>query len=206
MDSDLQLLERWRAGDARAGNDLFKRHFDSVWRFFDNKIDGDVDELVQGTFLACVKSRDRFRAQSSFRTYVFAIARNELYRFLRRRRRDADALDFGITSLANLGTTPSSFAARNQEHQLLLSALYELPVDQQVLLELHYWEDMAPKELAEVFDIPSSTARSRLMRARQGLRAVMEKLAKESPADLHRSDDSLDRWARSLRGKWSGPR
>lgn len=201
VDNDLRLLERWRAGDNRAGNDLFKRHFDSVWRFFDNKIDGDVDELVQGTFLACVKSRDRFRAQSSFRTYVFAIARNELYRFLRKRRRDADALDFGVTSLAHLGTTPQSYIARNEEHQRLLQALYELPVEQQVLLELHYWEEMTPSQLAEVFGIPPSTARSRLMRARQGLRAVMEKQAKSGAVPALGSDESLDAWARGLRAK-----
>lgn len=199
VDNDLRLLQRWRAGDNRAGNELFKRHFDSIWRFFDNKIDGDVDELVQGTFLACVKSRDAFRAQSSFRTYLFAIARNELYRFLRKRRRDADALDFGVTSLAHLGTTPQSYIARNEAHQRLLQALYQLPVEQQVLLELHYWEEMTPTLLAEVFDIPPSTARSRLMRARQALRAVMDQQEKKGDVPDYSSDDSLDAWARSLR-------
>lgn len=206
MDNDIELLERWRAGDNQAGNELFKRHFDSVWRFFDNKIDGDVDELVQTTFLACVKSRERFRAQSTFRTYLFAIARNELYGYLRRRRRDAENIDFGVTSLALLGTTPRSAVARGQEYQLLLAALYELPVEQQVLLELHYWEEMTPSELAEVFEIPPSTVRSRLLRARQSLREAMRKLAEHATAPLSSSDEHLDAWARSLRAKSGHPR
>jgi sigma-70-like protein len=72
-DADLSLLNRWCAGDASAGNDLFKRHFASMYRFFERKIDGEIDDLVQETFLQCLKSRQAFQRQSSFRTYLFAI-------------------------------------------------------------------------------------------------------------------------------------
>lgn len=199
MDRDLELLQRWRDGEAGAGNQLFKRHFDSLWRFFDNKLDGDVDELVQATFLACVRSRDRFKGQSSFRTYVFVIARNELYRHLRKRKRDADALDFGVTSLADLRTTPGSWLARKKDCQLLLHALQELPVEQQIVLELHYWEDMTPTELAAMFEITPSAMRSRLLRARESLRELVTRLADQQLGDIDAGAGGFDAWARSLR-------
>lgn len=192
MTSDLELLERWRADDQEAGNLLFKRHFDSLCQFFENKLGGeDVAELVQRTFLACVRSRDSFRQQSSFRTYMFAIARNELYAFFRRRRSDNDRLDFEHSSVADLRTSPSSAIARDQRHGLLLEALRSVPVEQQMLLELHYWEELDAGELAEVMGVERTTARTRLHRARERLRVEFERrrdaaglAAEDSEAEL----------------------
>lgn len=134
---DLALLESWRSGDKSAGEALFARHFDSLCAFFVTKCN-DPDDLVQRTLLACVNARDQFRAQSSFRTYLFAIARNELHQYLRRMQRDRDRLDFQISSVADLVTTPATRLARRAEQQRMVEVLRQLPVDQQTLLELFY--------------------------------------------------------------------
>lgn len=201
MTPDIDLLNQWRDGDNEAGEVLFKRHFDSIYRFFANKVQGDIDELVQTTFLNCMRARQQFRAQSSFRTYLFTIARNELYRYLRRRQRDDARLDFSVTSLADLAVTPRTRIAGDEERQQLLRALRQLPVEQQVLLELHYWEEMTPIELAEVFDVAQATARTRLFRARAALREEMERLV-DAPALSYQSVENLDAWAGQLRAKW----
>src|SRR5262245_61871458 len=72
MEGDLELLERWRTGDRQAGEALFARYFAEVCRFFQHKIEDKADDLVQQTFMACVKARNQFRNASSFRTYLFA--------------------------------------------------------------------------------------------------------------------------------------
>lgn len=198
MDDDLELLERWCGGDNNAGNQLFQRHFAGVYRFFRNKLPDAADELVQATFLACVKSRDRFRGQSSFRTYIFAIARNELFAYLRKVQRRRDDLDFDQVSMADLGTSPTGRLARDQERQRLLQALCTLPVEQQVLLELFYWEGMSTAELAEVLGIAEPAGRTRLSRARKALRERMETLA-GAAAGAPQSLEDLDAWARRLR-------
>lgn len=200
MASDVELLERWRAGDKQAGDLLVGRHFDSVCGFFENKTQGDIDELVQETFLACTRARDQFAQRSSFRTYLFTIARHQLYRYWRKRRRDGEALDFGVTSVADLATSPSKRMARSQRHKLLLQALRALPLDQQVMLELHYWEDMAIGELAEVFEATAGAMRVRLFRARQALRDRMDALAADPSAGGGSLAD-FEAWARSLHGK-----
>jgi RNA polymerase sigma-70 factor (ECF subfamily) len=79
VDPDLGLLEKWCTGDSNAGQELFTRHFADIYRFFEHKVGPDADDLAQQTFMACVSSRDRFRRRSTFRTYLFAIARNQLY-------------------------------------------------------------------------------------------------------------------------------
>jgi RNA polymerase sigma-70 factor (ECF subfamily) len=198
VDTDLELLDRWCSGDADAGNQLVLRYFDSLYRFFDNKVGTDSDELIQATFLACVQSREQFRRLSSFRTYLFTIARNELYDYLRQRHRHRGDIDVNEASIQDLGTSPSARVARSQEHKFLLLALRSLPVEQQVLLELHYWEDMEAPELAEVFGVAVTAMRMRLTRARQALHAQMESM-EESPPLTHSSLEDLDVWARRIR-------
>jgi RNA polymerase sigma factor (sigma-70 family) len=83
--TDLELLASWRDGDTKAGNALFDRYFDALFRFFRNKVQEGAEDLVQQTFLALVQSRDRFRGDSSFRTYLFTAARSKLYNYLERR-------------------------------------------------------------------------------------------------------------------------
>lgn len=184
MDEDLRLLARWRAGDAAAGRDLFRRHFDEIYRFFEHKVGGDADDLAQRTFTACIAAvREQFRGQSSFRTYLFAIARNELYSYLRRLPR-AEHVDVEETSLADLVTSLPSRLARAREIEMLRAVLRELPTEQQLLLELHYWHQLDGAALAEVFHIPAGTIRVRLLRARRALRDRMESFDPHALAGL----------------------
>ena len=194
--SDSELLDQWREGNERAGNELFERHFPSVFRFFENKLDHGVEDLVQDVFLACSRGRDRFRKDASFRTYLFKIARNKLYDHFRARYRDV--IDFTERSAVDLGTSPSRAAGRKQEQQLLLRALRAVPVDYQIALELYYWEGLRGPELAEVLDINPNTVRSRLHRARKALEATIAKCA-AAPETIEATITNLDQWAESVR-------
>jgi RNA polymerase sigma-70 factor (ECF subfamily) len=193
--TDLDLLEQWRAGNADAGQALFERHFDSIYGFFETKCPNEADELVQSTFLAVLRARTQFRGDSSFRTYLFTIARNELYRVLRTRQRKGTQVDFALSSIAELVSTPGTRMARNQEHRHLVEALQRLPVEQQTLLERHYWEDLEIAELAQIFDAPAATIRTRLHRARKALRELVEHAA---PRPALESLETMDAWARGL--------
>jgi RNA polymerase sigma factor (sigma-70 family) len=191
---DLALLDRWRDGDNAAGQTLFQRHFASVFGFFETKCRAEAEELTQSTFLACVRAKDQFRKASSFRTYLFAIARNELHHLLRTRQRKDDKLDFEISSLADLASSVGTKLMRDEEHRRVVAALQQLPVDQQMLLELHYWEDQDISSLAEVFDVPPATIRTRLHRARKALRDVVGKIAPPGALD---TDETMERWIKN---------
>lgn len=203
-EDDYALLDAWRAGDANAGNALFERHFDAICRFFRNKVTSAVDDLIQRTFLACVESRDRFRGDSSFRTYLFTLARNELYAHLRRSGREQARFDPLEQSVHDLAPTPTHVAARRAEQRMLLAALRRLPVELQLALELYYWEDMPAPELARVLDVPEGTVRTRLRRAKQLVEQRLRELG-EGEAELASTLAGLDDWARSLRASSQSP-
>ena len=171
---DRALFDRWRRGEIAAGEQLFERYFDSLYGFFETKCPEEADELVQSTFLGCLRGREAFRHAASFRTYVFAIARNQLYDFLRERHRGR-VIDVELSSIEDLHSTPGSRLTRHREQRQLIAAMRRLPLEQQTLLELHYMEDMAIDELAEVFGSPAVTIRSRLHRARRQLREILQR-------------------------------
>lgn len=195
VEPDLELLERWRNGDREAGESLFARYCSDIYRFFKNKVGLEAEELAQATFLAAVESRDQFRAQSSFRTFIFAIARHKLYDFLRAQTQ-AKAVDFEVTSLAEIVTSLASRLGRAQEVGRLRPALARLPAEQQLLLELHYWHELDARALAEVFDATPGAIRVRLLRARaalrEGLRGTIDDLGDDGQDPISRSMRDLD--------------
>jgi RNA polymerase sigma-70 factor, ECF subfamily len=196
--SDGALLERWRAGDTASGEALFERYYDMVERFFLNKVASGVQDLVQETFIRCVESRDQIRDDDRFRVYMFGVAYHVLSAHLRERYRGNRAVDLSEVSVCDLAPGPGSVVAQRREHRLLIEALRNIPVDDQVLLELHYWEQLTTHQMAEVLGIPVGTARGRLQRARTKLEEVMQRLA-ESPQDLTSTLARLDDWAAECR-------
>lgn len=196
--TDLELLDAWRAGDRTAGEELFERHFDAVARFFRNKVAHGIDDLIQRTFLQCVESKDRFRGEASFRTFLFAVAHNVLGKHYRSQRRHGGRIDFGVTSVHDLAPSPSVVIAQHREHRVLLQALRRIPLEHQIVLELYYWEKLTAAEVGRVLDVPEGTARTRIRRAKQLLEEQMTKLV-EDKALLESTLVNLDAWAASLR-------
>jgi len=195
---DLELLAAWRAGDTAAGNTLFERYFVPVRRFFRNKVLGDVDDLIQKTFLACVEGRDRFRGDASFRRYLFGVANNILRVHYRGKRKDGDGLDFSTMSAMDLAPTPSQAFALGDEQRIVLEALRRIPLEYQIALELFYWEELPVLELAEVLEVPVGTVKTRLRRGRQLLEQKIGELG-ASPERLQTTLTNLDKWAKELR-------
>lgn len=198
MRSDLELLASWRDGDQASGSELFRRYFDPLYRFFVNKVAVEAEDLMQNTWMACVRYGDSLERASSFRAYLFTVARNELYRHLRARRPDTE-VDFGASSIIDLSPSPVTVLGSAERERRLLGALRSLPVESQVILELHYWEDLTTAELAEILELPHGTAKSRLRRAKQLLDQALHRGRKATDTD------AMDRWVRSMREKVGDP-
>jgi RNA polymerase sigma factor (sigma-70 family) len=198
VSTDPQLLARWREGDEEAGNELFTRYFDAVYRFFCNKVSEGIEDLVQDAFLACVDGRDRLRDDQAFRGYLFTSARRILWRHCERRAKRAERFDSATQSVADLDPSPSAVVSGRLEQRLLLEALRRVPLDHQVVLEMYYWEDMSGPELAQILDIPEATVRSRLRRGLERLRKALAELS-GTEHRLHETQTDFEAWARSLR-------
>jgi RNA polymerase sigma-70 factor (ECF subfamily) len=197
-DDDERLLRAWRDGDQDAGNALVDRHFSTVYRFFRSKVDDDVEDLTQRTFLASMEGLERLRRDRDFRAYLLGIARRLLLRRFRDQAIRGRYEDPMMVSAAELGGSPSQEVAAADERRLLLLGLRRIPLDLQICLELHYWEGMAVADIAEVLSVPPGTVKSRLHRAREQLRLRIQDM--HDDANLVESTISdLARWAAGLK-------
>lgn len=194
---DAELLRRWRAGDNRAGAEIYDRHAPALARFFQNKLPDQCEEMMQQTFLALVESRDRINEGVTLRAFILSIARHKLIDHLRKisgGRHEPEELG----SIAALAPGASTVVAQKREQRLLLEGLRRIPVEHQTALELYYWEGLNANEIAAVFGISHSAMRSRLAKARSLLEQAMAELA-TTPELLSNTISGLDDWAAQIR-------
>lgn len=181
---DAELLRAWCAGDEDAGDRLLRNVFPRLYRFLFNKIGDDTQEVIQETLLACVERRDLLRECVNFESYLLRMARNKLYDFLRKRGRSREEPHGELPSVHDLKTSVASLIGREAREIRVLSTLRRLPVDLQVVLELHYWSELTTREIADVVDIPTGTVKSRLRRAREQFETLIRASGDAVSAEL----------------------
>ncbi len=178
---DARLAVAWAAGDRQAGGLLISRHYDAMTRFFATKAGDHRDDLVQQTFVRCAAACGTFRNTSSFRAFLFGVARNVLFEFIRAQVKGRLAEpDFHTSAIVDVVPGLVTRHAQQAQNRLLTDALQRIPVDLQVVVELYYWEELSLAELSEVVGVPVGTVKSRLHRARQLLREALENVEASS--------------------------
>ncbi len=203
----MKLLSARRRGDDQAGERLLLRHYAPIERFFLNKARDSAKDLIQRTFLVLLEVRHKINAREGdgedVRRYLFGIAPNTLLTHFRSVRRTRERVDPSSHSVEDLSPGAHAWIVRNQRAQQLLRALRPLPLDQQIVLELYYWEELKARELAEILQMPEGSVRTVIRRAKQQLGLALGIIAC-SPAELQETLSSLDSWVRKIREHLDG--
>ena len=149
--------------------DLYERHFEELRRYcLQLSRSGDVAfDLVQETFLKALEREELLLSLSAEqqRAWLYKAARNL---FLDGVRRSA-LLQRKQKLLLDEEEQMESGFSRTETELLLL----RLPAEDRTLFRLRYLEGYSAVELAEMFDMPAATVRTRLLRARQSLKKEM---------------------------------
>lgn len=199
---EAELLDRWREGDAKAGNELIARQFPRIKRFFSRKTsDRDIiEELVQRTFHRCVKRLDAFEGRSSFDTFIYGIARNVLLEHYRERRRSDRHVAVEETPMIDLDMGPFTAVESREDRKLLINALRRLSLDTQILVELYFFENLKGPTVCEILGLSETKFRGRIRGARRDLQRHIEQLT-DSPELQKSTQMTLQTWARKIRGQ-----
>ena len=167
---DAPLLERFRAGDRRAFDEILTLHRQAVyrvaWRVLGNH--EDADEAAQVTFVKAWRALDGFRGESALRTWLVRIALN-VSRSMRARRRPEDSLDVA-ERLAD-GTEGSDAVVRRGEvRKMIRRAVAGLPPRQREVVLLKVFSDMTYGEVAAVMELSEGAVKAHLHQAVSNLR------------------------------------
>lgn len=175
LDEERALVLKSIEGNKASWSQLMLRYSDQLLRFF-RKHAGlpDYEDLTQDVWqrvLAKSSVADVMKITTSMRAYLFGVARNTLYDFYRGRKREFDPL---TSAIAVFDVTLSRVFAEKQGAKALHEALPKLPVDDRLLLEMRYFDEMSTRELADAFKVAQGTIKSRLHRARKLLDEQMQ--------------------------------
>jgi RNA polymerase sigma-70 factor, ECF subfamily len=203
---DLVLYERWKAGDGAAFEALFHRYEKPIARYFKNRTASPAHlDLTQETFAICIRRRDEFEFRSTFRTYIFGIARHLL--LAHREAKQHEPLDDVASFVARDLTSPSSRIDRTRKLDRLYQLISELPEDKRDLLQCRFRFEFSSKELAEHFNVEAGAVRTRLSRLIEDLRSAFSAQERRAlAAEFPRNKLIAELAGQAAPGDESGPR
>jgi RNA polymerase sigma-70 factor, ECF subfamily len=178
------LIERSQLGDHYALDELFGRYHGKAYMYAlkMTKHTEEASDVVSEGFIRINRALCRFKANSSFSTWMCKILRN-CFLDIRKKRvvnvvTSLDASmesDEGIVFMQPTDNSESAFehSARKEFAKQTRLALDRLPSHQQSLLLMYYEEELSYTEIANRLLIPAGTIKSRLHRAKLNLKDVI---------------------------------
>ena len=178
-DPDGPLVERARRGDADAFDEIVRRYGDRLVNYIRAMVwqHADAEDVAQEVFLRAYRALNRFRGQSSLKTWLYQIATNTARTHMAKRRgRPEDAVGSFADDDAHgvRAVSPDTVEASVVLRDRLDRALAALPEDQRQAVVLRDVEGFEYREIADMLQIPIGTVESRIFRARQRLRELLQ--------------------------------
>ena len=175
-DTDELLLARAGTGDPAAFIQLYERHRAAIFRF-SYRLSGSVEEaedITHDCFLSLIRKPGNFQpGRASLRTYLLSAARNLWMKQLRTSARESAVDEFGEDQLISSDKEPLGRLLDDELAVKVQEAVSNLPPLQREALVLFEYEGLALSEIAGIVGTDVGAVKSRLYRAREGLRNVL---------------------------------
>jgi RNA polymerase sigma-70 factor, ECF subfamily len=158
---DAELIERARAGEGDARDELVRRHLDDVYRVT-NRILGDRDlaqDATQDAFMNALGALPRFRGDASFRTWLLRIAVNSARSVGRRQVRRREVSIVLADHVASGAQDPARRAENLTEAARVEDVLRTLPPKQRMAVTLRVQQGLSYAEVAAALDCTEGAAR-----------------------------------------------
>ena len=170
--SDELLAIRCQLGERPAFDALIARWHEPLWRYLRRLSDSDdaARDLAQDTWLRVFRGIGKLREAARLRSWLFGVARNVAMDRLRAQYSQGTYVDAEIDGIPDVADD----ANLEEEFATLESGLATLPIIERETLTLFYLRELTLEEISGLVSVPVGTVKSRLFRARQQLRRVME--------------------------------
>jgi RNA polymerase sigma-70 factor (ECF subfamily) len=177
-DTDRDIIEQVRAGNARRYALLVDRHKDRALTlaFRLTGIKEEAEELVQDAFLRAFKSLDQFRGEAKFGTWFYRILYNLCMTKVTRRRGRPEQLDVQDEKVLDnllVDEDEVTIQERLEDEELqhiIAEEISNLPEKFRAVITLFYVQEMSYEEIVFVLSAPMGTVKTNLFRARNLLR------------------------------------
>jgi RNA polymerase sigma-70 factor (ECF subfamily) len=192
LDSDAQLMLRFKDGDSKAFDSLFTRHMRPIvnfaYRFVRNR--EIAEELAQEIFLKVYESAAKYRVQARFTTWLYRIATNVCLNEIRkpssrmphqsllpRQSDDPNDAHMEFEDKALIG--PDRLFEQRALAQIIGRALDQIPEKQRIAFLLNKYQELSYVEVADIMQISEKAVKSLIHRAKEALAERLQPLLPE---------------------------
>lgn len=167
---DLELVRRFNSGETAVFDQIVERHFEPIGRLVARLMAwrGEVNDVVQETFLVAFEKLPQFEGRSQLRTWLSTIALRTARRFLRKRRFQFWKSDGEISFV------PECEVESRERAEKVRAAVRSLGESLREVVVLHYLEGESIQSTAEMLGLRVNTVEVRLHRARKLLWESLE--------------------------------
>jgi RNA polymerase sigma-70 factor (ECF subfamily) len=180
--TDPHLVTRAQQGDLAAFEALVKKYQREVYGLACRLVNDSEEarDLTQQAFLQAFVHIREFRQQSAFRTWLFRIAINQCYNFLKNKRKYGEPADVQSMILES-EDSPETDLAAEEERARVYQALAKLPAKQRAVITLKLEQNLSYQEIAQVVGGTAGAARVNYC---QGLKNLKKLVQSEQDHDV----------------------
>ncbi len=186
-DEDFRLVSLAQKGDMSAYDALVTRHRGRIFAMIRNMIHQEADawDISQDVFIKAWHGLPRFEAKARFSTWLYRIAHNAVYDWLRKRKIETvgelndeifsrEKIDSASFTTPSGGESPADTMSHGELREKIQASLAKLSPDHREIVLLKDVQGLSYKEIAESLSITLGTVMSRLYYARQKLQAMLK--------------------------------
>ena len=201
FDGESALVDRLRAGDAQAFEDVVRKYGGRMLATARRLVgtDDDARDVVQEAFLAAFRAIETFAGAARLSTWLHRIVINAaLMKVRSRRRRPEESIDELLPRFDDTGhwaeptsawdTSTDTLVERQETRAMVRKAIDQLPSNYRTVLLLRDIEELDTEEAASILGITPNAVKTRLHRARQALKALLDR--EFDPAVQRNADSS----------------
>ncbi len=175
VETDERVAARVQSGDTDAYGELVARYEAKLLRYGRKFLarDEDRQDIVQDIFLSAYQNIQSFDVSQRFSPWIYRIAHNAFVNEIRKNeKRPLLPFDFDTLIPHAVYVDPAENEREQKDMRTYLErGLEKIPSKYREVLVLHYFEDMAYKDIADILRVPQGTVGIRLKRAKEALRA-----------------------------------
>ncbi|MCI9273828.1 MAG: RNA polymerase sigma factor [Clostridiales bacterium] len=177
MDNGASSYRRFLNGDEDAFVEIVEQYGANLILFINGFVRNIVvaEDLMEETFCDLIFYKNRYKEKSSFKTYLFAIARNKAATYLKKNSRIADLpIEDYEGQLKDMNALENT-VIKEEEKRQLYSAMDKINSEYHAVLYLLYFEKMSYDEAALVLKKNNKQIKNLAYRGKQALKSMMEK-------------------------------
>ncbi|HCU87487.1 MAG TPA: hypothetical protein DGP39_08150 [Verrucomicrobiales bacterium] len=191
--AERELIQRCLTGADDAWDELFQEHYTAVGRYIfqlsNTFTREDCDEICQEVFLSVIKNLKNFGGKSRLQTWLFRIAANKARDYRAKQvaaKRGGGQVPLSLQAEDDEGNrlidpatplaAPDEDLLRDEDWQMVGTALENLGGACQEILELRYFGDLNYREISVELDLNEKTVSSRLSKCRDKLETILRRL------------------------------